>query len=89
MLVETSGESRDDAESDFHSEWHLDRRGSRFIQMGGPGDLGDGTKKAFAEFRSQFPKLSLLDHGMVVRFAKMEEPSMGGARPARARKRKK
>ena len=59
------------------------------IKIDGPGDLGDGAKKAFAEFRSQFPKLSLLDHGMVVRFAKMEEPSMGGARPARARKRKK
>jgi hypothetical protein len=59
------------------------------IEIDGPGDLGDGAKKAFAEFRSQFPKLSLLDHGMVVRFAKMEEASMGGARPARTRKRKK
>ncbi len=59
------------------------------IEVDGSGDLGDGAKKAFAEFRSQFPKLSLLDHGMVVRFAKMEESNTGSSRPGRARKRKK
>ena len=43
------------------------------IQVEGPGDLGAGAKMAFDEFRKQFPKLSLLDDGVVVCFAKMDE----------------
>ena len=43
------------------------------IQIDDPSDLGSGAKMAFDKFRRQYPQLSVLDDGVVVCFAKMDE----------------